>query len=110
MRYPTGLGSKIRARLEGLHGDAHPCGVAPDAPGSAHARRQAIDFALDDALATLDSYDDDEAAALHQALDRIDRGIYGRCISCGEAISDARLNAIPDTKFCRQCAHKAVAR
>lgn len=34
------------------------------------------------------------------ALQRIDDGTYGKCEICGEAISDARLEAMPATPFC----------
>ena len=34
------------------------------------------------------------------ALDRIDDGTYGLCEVCGEAISDARLEAMPASTRC----------
>lgn len=34
------------------------------------------------------------------ALERIDAGTYGRCEKCGGPIGDARLEAIPATRFC----------
>lgn len=34
------------------------------------------------------------------ALQRIDDGTYGKCEICGEAISEARLEAMPATPFC----------
>ncbi|MBI2325191.1 MAG: TraR/DksA C4-type zinc finger protein [Chloroflexi bacterium] len=34
------------------------------------------------------------------ALGRIDRGTYGRCVVCGERIPDERLEALPDTAYC----------
>ncbi len=38
------------------------------------------------------------------ALDRIDKGTYGRCESCGKSIAKARLEAIPFTRYCVTCA------
>lgn len=43
---------------------------------------------------------------LHQvqaALRRLDDDEYGDCLSCGEAISAARLGARPETPFCVVC-------
>ena len=41
---------------------------------------------------------------LKAALQRIDDDSYGRCDSCGEAIAERRLNALPETTFCVNCA------
>jgi len=38
------------------------------------------------------------------ALRRIADGSFGRCTSCGKTISDERLNALPYTPVCSQCA------
>lgn len=45
-----------------------------------------------------------EIARIRFALKRIEDGTYGRCVQCGEAISDARLDALPWTPFCWTCA------
>jgi DnaK suppressor protein len=38
--------------------------------------------------------------AIDEALLRIDKGTFGLCRDCGEPIAEARLNAIPWTRFC----------
>jgi RNA polymerase-binding transcription factor DksA len=43
-------------------------------------------------------------AEAREALDRIDSGTFGRCESCGRAIADARIQAIPYTRVCVACA------
>ncbi len=40
---------------------------------------------------------------IDRALDRVARGKYGVCESCGEEISPARLRAIPWARFCVNC-------
>ena len=47
---------------------------------------------------------EDQLAAVQEALDRIDGGTYGLCESCGEPIGDARLEAMPETRWCIRCA------
>lgn len=37
---------------------------------------------------------------INAALERIDNGTYGRCETCGEPISEARLEAMPAARFC----------
>ncbi|GGK16627.1 DnaK suppressor protein [Streptomyces camponoticapitis] len=39
-----------------------------------------------------------------QALERLERGDYGRCESCGEAIPDERLEVRPSARTCVRCA------
>jgi RNA polymerase-binding protein DksA len=41
---------------------------------------------------------------VHEALDRIGAGTFGRCQECGEAIAKPRLQALPYTRHCIQCA------
>lgn len=42
--------------------------------------------------------------ALADAVDRVDRGSYGRCNECGEPIDAERLDLLPTTTRCRLCA------
>ena len=41
---------------------------------------------------------------IQAALGRIEEGTYGLCESCGEAISEGRLKAIPEATQCVNCA------
>jgi len=41
------------------------------------------------------------------ALERIEAGTYGRCENCGQEIARQRLEALPYTRFCVQCAGKS---
>ncbi len=47
--------------------------------------------------------------AIEEALWRIEKGTYGVCRDCGEAIAPARLNAIPWTRVCITCKEKQKA-
>jgi len=38
------------------------------------------------------------------ALERIESGGYGLCLACDTAITEARLEALPATTTCRECA------
>jgi DnaK suppressor protein len=40
------------------------------------------------------------------ALDRIDKGLFGKCEQCQKAIPKARLQVIPFTRYCVDCARK----
>lgn len=43
---------------------------------------------------------------LRNALDRMDKGIYGDCIRCGQAMPQGRLEAVPEALLCVACAEK----
>jgi DnaK suppressor protein len=47
--------------------------------------------------------------AIEEALARIEKGTYGVCRDCGQAISAARLQAIPWTRVCITCKEKQNA-
>lgn len=48
-------------------------------------------------------------AEVNAALDRIDRGTFGRCEACGHAITGARLEALPYARHCIACARRTDA-
>lgn len=37
---------------------------------------------------------------IDDALGRLDKGSYGRCVVCGQQIPEERLEALPDTPYC----------
>jgi RNA polymerase-binding protein DksA len=40
---------------------------------------------------------------IEEALERIEKGEFGKCVACEAAIPKARLKAIPHAKLCIQC-------
>ena len=46
----------------------------------------------------------DELGAIDDALQRIDLGSYGVCVTCGEPIPDTRLEVMPYAVKCVDCA------
>jgi RNA polymerase-binding transcription factor DksA len=45
-------------------------------------------------------------AQLEEALERLAEGTYGTCESCGQAIDPERLEALPQTRLCIDCARE----
>jgi RNA polymerase-binding protein DksA len=43
---------------------------------------------------------------IQEALARIEAGTYGKCAECAATIPKPRLQAIPYTKYCIECARK----
>jgi len=61
---------------------------------------------LDDAMNSLMSKESDlarELEAITEALDKMEKGTYGICESCGKEISYERLEAVPTARLCVAC-------
>ncbi|MEC2128183.1 TraR/DksA C4-type zinc finger protein [Brevibacillus centrosporus] len=50
----------------------------------------------------LDSLDRETLKEIDQALTRMDEGTYGTCTVCGAAISEERLEALPQAQTCKE--------
>jgi DnaK suppressor protein len=48
--------------------------------------------------------------AIDDALARVRHGEFGICVGCGEPISKARLEAVPWTRWCRDCKERLDSR
>ncbi len=62
-------------------------------------------FELEKRLA-LQRQKQEQLADVEQALDKFEKGTYGRCDICGNAISPARLEALPHARVCVECKAK----
>jgi len=60
-------------------------------------------------LAQFDDREKHEIAEIDAALRRLAEDTYGICEGCGEPIAEARLQALPVTRFCMACARAQEA-
>lgn len=44
---------------------------------------------------------------IDSALDRVEKGTYGRCVRCGNEISPERLEAVPTAALCIRCKQRS---
>ncbi|OYN94669.1 TraR/DksA family transcriptional regulator [Propionibacteriaceae bacterium ES.041] len=65
----------------------------------------AVDRAMADALRRGAR---DQLQRIDAALERLDEGTYGVCANCGRPIGDERLEALPTTTLCVDCARRAA--
>jgi DnaK suppressor protein len=77
------------------------------APAAGHVRGDLIDQASAEAeakvQARLRQTESHLLRAIEEALARIEQGTFGVCQACSRPISDARLDAVPWTRVCREC-------
>jgi RNA polymerase-binding transcription factor DksA len=64
---------------------------------------------LHDLNATLLENEEYLTNEVQAALKRLDDGSFGRCESCNKPIAEARLEALPYTRFCIRCADSTQA-
>lgn len=75
-----------------------------DEPLSADSGEQSLELENIEVVDALDVMEQKDLQLIHGALERIDKGGYGICASCGEDISMSRLKALPFTPVCLECA------
>lgn len=70
----------------------------------ADSEEQAVARSNDEVVAFLDQHSSAELTLVKAALNRLENGSYGVCVRCGEAITPARLTAVPFAVACSGCA------
>lgn len=65
---------------------------------------QATQRENDEVLSAIGESAGGEIAQIDRALARLERGEYGRCVKCGAAIEQRRLQAVPHAERCAVCA------
>jgi DnaK suppressor protein len=73
-------------------------------------QEQAITRQNDEVLDSLDAEGRREIEVIRAALNRLDNGTYGICITCDKPIAPARLEALPYAVQCIACASQAENR
>lgn len=98
--------ARLLARLEELGGRLHDIEDSLEAPHSKDWDEMAVEREGDEVLERLGSSGKAEILRINAALKRIDDGEFGICIRCGSEVSKDRLDIVPETPLCRDCATK----
>ncbi len=94
----------LKSELESRTSRTHKHIYEKEEPVSANFNEQVKQMENDELVRTLEAEGLEELALIERALKRIEQGSYGTCHSCGEAIDEARLKAIPYAESCIDCA------
>ncbi len=95
---------QLEARMAELTGRLTRIEGELDQPVSENFSEQAIEREGEEVLEDLGAASLREVRMIEAALDRIANGTYGICARCGEAIGEDRLDVVPATPLCRDCA------
>lgn len=96
--------TELRARLAELDQRLHGIEAELDSHQSKDWEELAVEREEDEVLQGIGSSGKAEMDRIHAALARIAAGEYGYCVTCGREISAERLDVLPATPFCRNCA------
>lgn len=100
--------AKFRAILEGRLKELNERLIDIDEELDSHQAKDweelAVEREEDEVLERMGATGQAEIAKINAALARMDEGEFGFCVSCGDEISEERLDVLPHTPFCRTCA------
>jgi len=88
------------ARVERTHGHIYK----RDEPVSPIFSEQSVEMDSQQLIYVLDTEGKEELRQIDRALARLEDGSYGLCANCGIDINEARLEAVPQTSLCIDCA------
>lgn len=80
-----------------------------DEPMNADVPDRVTERENDEVLEGLGLAGQEEIRGIDAALDRIASGTFGTCVRCGLPISPERLDAVPHTPLCQECAAEVAA-
>ena len=96
--------SQLETRLGELNARLHGIEDTLDEEPSQDAEDRASEREDDEVLESLGNSGLKEIQMIEAALGRIEEGSYGDCAKCGEEILPERLDLLPYTPLCRNCA------
>lgn len=97
----------LEAQLAELEARASRIAEDLSEPLNADSSEQAVEMEDDASLEGQGALVAREIASVKRALARIEDGVYGECVRCGEDIAPARLEARPEAALCIDCARAA---
>ena len=98
----------LMRRLRQLDTRLHAIEDALDAPRAQDWEEAATEREGDEVLDRLGQSGEAEIVRIRAALGRIRDGSYGICTGCGERIARERLDILPETPLCRDCAARGT--
>ena len=96
--------TRLREELEGRNERTHHHIYEREERVSADFSEQSQELENQELVLTLDQEGKAELRLVDDALARIREGTFGICRHCGKEVSEDRLGAVPQTRYCIDCA------
>ncbi len=94
----------LRARQRELYLRLHKIEADFEQPRNPDDDDRALERSNDEVLDELGQVGQEELKAIDAALERVAKGTFGICTRCGQPVAKERLDAVPYTPFCQECA------
>ncbi|MEO1205542.1 MAG: TraR/DksA C4-type zinc finger protein [Pseudomonadota bacterium] len=104
MTTPAKRKQQLETRLAELEGRLGRIEDHLEQPPNPDWEDRAQEAEMDEVLEELGEAGVTEVAAIKAALDRIEKGSYGVCVRCDNDILEERLDILPHTPICKDCA------
>ncbi|WP_432448927.1 TraR/DksA family transcriptional regulator [Aliiroseovarius marinus] len=98
--------SMLEARMKELDVRLHDIEEELDSHQSKDWEELAVEREEDEVLEGLGTSGQAEIIKIRAAFTRMDEGEFGYCVDCGSEVSAERLDVLPHTPFCKDCAAK----
>jgi DnaK suppressor protein len=92
--------AELEKRVTTIHSHARK-------PLDADSSEQAAQLGNVEVVSALETEAVEELANIEAAMQRLEDGSYGTCVTCGEEISEQRLTVLPESLQCVDCAELA---
>jgi RNA polymerase-binding transcription factor DksA len=96
--------AQLEGRLQELESRLHTIDEELEEHNNPDVEDHATEVETDEVLERMGIAGQTEMRMIQAALDRIAAGSYGICARCGEDISEERLDVLPYTPICKDCA------
>jgi len=96
--------AQLETRLSELDESLHEIEHTLDEQPPKDVEDRATEREADEVLEGLGQMGLREIEMIRAALGRIEDGSYGACAKCGEDIAEERLDLLPHTPLCKNCA------
>lgn len=96
----------LEARMKELDVRLHDIEEELDSHQSKDWEELAVEREEDEVLEGLGTSGQAEIIKIRAAFARMDEGEFGYCVDCGSEVSAERLDVLPHTPFCKDCAAK----
>lgn len=97
----TSKHAELKHRVENITDD-----LRQKKPKSENWEERAQESENDEVLEHLDDLGREEIQKIEISVERMEQGDYGECVACGSEIDIKRLEAVPWTGHCIECARE----
>lgn len=96
--------ARLESRLQELVTKVNEIDRTLREPDSPDSEERATENEGEEVLEDIGNAALNEICSINAALDRMDAGNYGKCTLCQEKIDSKRLETLPNTAMCSNCA------